>query len=429
MISCDPLAGLLQPAAILTQAAEAQAQAVVMYSRFSNWCSLANYTASYVNIFSMTNAQDTAQLLALTNNTGSQAAMISGLPPTNGNGNGSDSNPNGSGALGPGPSTAVAMIILYSITGVITALFLAIIVTGALRAHRHPERYGPRRGGGGPSQSRARGLAKAMLDTLPIVRFGERHESTKPVDLEMRNGVHGEVTVSPEHEISREHQQDLSDLRPATAGKAAETGITAAEVPQVPTVPETEGCSICTDDFEIGQDQRVLPCDHRFHPACIDPWLLNVSGTCPLCRIDLRPKGSGSDAADGDHDNGGGAGAPPLGPAEGHHNWRASMRRSAIFTLIGTSRPTSMTAEQRLVALRELRQLNLSRRGEGEQTSGTHDGDEETNIRQRLRNAFHIRTRRTGENGQAQEVVDGAADHETGTEQHSNPAGPAPPAS
>ena len=41
-------------------------------------------------------------------------------------------------------------------------------------------------------------------------------------------------------------------------------------------------CSVCTDDFTKGQDVRVLPCNHKFHPECIDPWLLNVSGTCPL---------------------------------------------------------------------------------------------------------------------------------------------------
>jgi hypothetical protein len=26
----------------------------------------------------------------------------------------------------------------------------------------------------------------------------------------------------------------------------------------------------------------VLPCDHKFHPPSIDPWLIGVSGTCPL---------------------------------------------------------------------------------------------------------------------------------------------------
>ena len=65
------------------------------------------------------------------------------------------------------------MIILYSITGIITALFLGIIITGAVRAHRHPERYGPRRVAGRIRQSRARGIARAMLETIPIVKFGD----------------------------------------------------------------------------------------------------------------------------------------------------------------------------------------------------------------------------------------------------------------
>ena len=26
-------------------------------------------------------------------------------------------------------------------------------------------------------------------------------------------------------------------------------------------------CSVCTDDFTKGQDVRVLPCDHKFHPG------------------------------------------------------------------------------------------------------------------------------------------------------------------
>lgn len=41
-------------------------------------------------------------------------------------------------------------------------------------------------------------------------------------------------------------------------------------------------CAICVDRFAEGESTRVLPCGHDFHPACIDPWLLNVSGKCPL---------------------------------------------------------------------------------------------------------------------------------------------------
>ena len=46
-------------------------------------------------------------------------------------------------------------------------------------------------------------------------------------------------------------------------------------------------CPICTDDFVKGQDLRVLPCNHQFHPECVDPWLMNVSGTCPLWYVPL----------------------------------------------------------------------------------------------------------------------------------------------
>ncbi|KAJ8488673.1 hypothetical protein ONZ45_g13866 [Pleurotus djamor] len=72
-------------------------------------------------------------------------------------------------------STSLAMIILYAITGCVSALFCIVIISGAIRAIRHPERYGPRSGrgfGGSYSQSRVRGLTRAMLDTFPVVKFG-----------------------------------------------------------------------------------------------------------------------------------------------------------------------------------------------------------------------------------------------------------------
>jgi hypothetical protein len=173
------------------------------------------------------------------------------------------SNAPGQNTQNNAPTTAVAMIILYSITGVITALFLVIIVTGAIRAHRHPERYGPRTGLGRPRQSRAKGIARAMLETLPIVKFGD---DEKPADVEMVGGV-AQSSAAANAEKNGENTEGKDSSETAS-----------------PVKPEQEnsGCSICTDDFEKGQDVRVLPCNHQFHPACIDPWLLNVSGTCPL---------------------------------------------------------------------------------------------------------------------------------------------------
>lgn len=43
-------------------------------------------------------------------------------------------------------------------------------------------------------------------------------------------------------------------------------------------------CSICLSTFEENEVLRLLKCKHRFHTACIDPWLLSSSDTCPMCR-------------------------------------------------------------------------------------------------------------------------------------------------
>ncbi|GFS43068.1 RING/U-box superfamily protein [Actinidia rufa] len=49
-------------------------------------------------------------------------------------------------------------------------------------------------------------------------------------------------------------------------------------------------CTICLVDFCDGDRMRVLPhCDHRFHVACIDEWLMSHS-SCPMCRHQLNPE-------------------------------------------------------------------------------------------------------------------------------------------
>jgi RING-like zinc finger len=303
LIDCDPVPGNIQPIDVVKQAIVRNALAIILYSTVSNYCTLQTGTGvpdSYV-IYSTTSTADYQKLTRGTSNfspTGSSNQWSIGKKSTLDNSSSTMSsngqnNPNYSPG-GPSPSTAVAMIILYSITGVITALFLVIIVTGAVRAHRHPERYGPRNVLGRPRQSRARGLARAMLETLPIVKFGEKEEDAKTGDVELaepttahaRNveesatGVETVETATGSHEDAGTHKAEKSD---STEIEAA--GAVAARTSPEPAVSVDDdnlGCSICTEDFEKGQDVRVLPCKHQFHPACIDPWLLNVSGTCPL---------------------------------------------------------------------------------------------------------------------------------------------------
>lgn len=179
------------------------------------------------------------------------------------------------------------MSALYAIIGTVTGLFLFLIIA-AWRAYRNPSRYGPRTGlPGRPRQSRAKGLAKAMLETLPIVKFGDPLPSeAEHRDIELDDTA--EAPQSTAHVTTTDSEQEAGpqpDVVPveadiATTPESDEPG--SASQPEAEPSDEHLGCSICTEDFTKGENVRILPCNHQYHPACIDPWLVNVSGTCPL---------------------------------------------------------------------------------------------------------------------------------------------------
>lgn len=51
---------------------------------------------------------------------------------------------------------------------------------------------------------------------------------------------------------------------------------------------DVEQCYICLAEYEEGDKIRVLPCRHEYHMLCVDKWLKEIHGICPLCRADVR---------------------------------------------------------------------------------------------------------------------------------------------
>ena len=50
-------------------------------------------------------------------------------------------------------------------------------------------------------------------------------------------------------------------------------------------------CPICLEDFVPRETPvRSLPCHHIYHPACIDPFLLDNSSLCPVCKARVAPQ-------------------------------------------------------------------------------------------------------------------------------------------
>lgn len=430
-ISCDPndYTGFMNSLQVLNQSMTAHnLTAIILYSTTSDYCGIEDAASlgQAFPILSMTNKDVSAAVLNLTRASTFNPAQKFFVEirrtrigewrgGNNNDGNGRPQNP-----LGPSPSTAVAMIILYSITGIITALFLVIIVTGAVRAHRNPDRYGPRNTLGRPRQSRARGLGRAILDTLPIVKFGER-EPPKPADVELgstasttearntnstdgdragvtsqQNQPTGTSQPLPEttvRDTPAEQQSGIAPAEPLSTTSAAPV----AGLAGIAVEDEGLGCSICTEDFEKGQDIRVLPCNHKFHPDCVDPWLLNVSGTCPLCRVDLRPTNSNNADSDSDQDPDGLA--PPLGPeAEVSHRRRLALRD--ILSL--RSRPNAST-EERISALRRLREQRRNQSGEvAESASATGSTEDVVAARRSRRISIRLSDVFSGRGGRRQ---------------------------
>ncbi|KAG8630478.1 hypothetical protein KVT40_002097 [Elsinoe batatas] len=120
-------------------------------------------------------------------------------------------------------------------------------------------------------------VPREILDKMPIYRYEK---------------------VDPTAAISSDDDQrsPVSSSSPTSGAPLDAEKIENSRHNRMPSVPtnhfDQPTCAICLDDFIANKTMvRELPCDHIFHPECVDVFLTQNSSLCPLCKKSALPAG------------------------------------------------------------------------------------------------------------------------------------------
>lgn len=80
--------------------------------------------------------------------------------------------------------------------------------------------------------------------------------------------------------------EELDEKCPVTSAYTRRDDVTQAEDYQKIKDREQTECNVCLEQCTDAQLNRILPCQHLFHCACVDSWLMQRR-SCPVCRDEI----------------------------------------------------------------------------------------------------------------------------------------------
>jgi hypothetical protein len=94
----------------------------------------------------------------------------------------------------------------------------------------------------------------------------------------------GPIPNTPEARMAAREQAHAAVVlgqRSSPSPAFRRTGVFPYKATEKDCVDDAE-CTICLEEFEVGQDMGRLECFCRFHLHCIREWFVNHYGQCPV---------------------------------------------------------------------------------------------------------------------------------------------------
>ena len=156
----------------------------------------------------------------------------------------------------------IALLFYAIIASFFVFIFIYIIVVSIIRSRLPPSSHSS--SSSNHSSSNSNTMTQFVLNHFPIRSYDDhsKKENKEESSSEQPSqNLQMETIQSSSHELQIE---TIQEKEPETRSQSGDV------------------CVICLESFHSQEPFRELPCNHIFHPKCIDPWLMHVSPLCPL---------------------------------------------------------------------------------------------------------------------------------------------------